>query len=72
MQVVVCSFIYEGSKTKTKQVSASEGNVSEAEQDNKLATPGSPPPSQNYGQPARGIWPSDLKSTHTGIDLMHG
>lgn len=72
VQVVVCSFIYEGSKTKTKQVSTSQGDVSEAEHDNKLATPASAPPSQNYNQPTRGIWPSDLKSTHTGIDLMRG
>ncbi|XP_028767429.1 AT-hook motif nuclear-localized protein 5 [Neltuma alba] len=69
VQVVVCSFIYEGSKTK--QGSASQGDASEAEHD-KLATPASAPPSQNYSQPSRGIWPSDLKSTHTGIDLMHG
>ncbi|KAI9075185.1 hypothetical protein K1719_042916 [Acacia pycnantha] len=72
VQVVVCSFTYEGSKTKTKQLSALEGDVSEAGHDNKSATPASAPPSQNYSQPTRGIWRSDLKSTHTGIDLMHG
>lgn len=72
MQVVVCSFIYEGSKTKTKPLSALEGDVSEAEHGNKLATPASAPPSQNYSQQTRGIWQADLKSTHTGIDLMNG
>ncbi|KAK4262756.1 hypothetical protein QN277_028271 [Acacia crassicarpa] len=70
VQVVVCSFIYEGSKTKTKPLSALEGDVSEAEHGNKLATPASAPPSQNYSQPTRGIWQSDLKNPSSFSGLI--
>lgn len=61
LQVVVCSFVYGESKAKTKEVSTSKDENGEGEHDgNKLATPSTAPPSQNYAQFTRGMWPSDL------------
>ncbi|KAF7828283.1 AT-hook motif nuclear-localized protein 5-like [Senna tora] len=58
VQVVVCSFVYGGSKTKTKQVSTSkEEENSEGENEDKLGTPAS---AQNYSQSVRGMWPSGI------------
>ncbi|WJX53938.1 hypothetical protein P8452_39878 [Trifolium repens] len=80
IQVVVCSFVYGGSsKVKTiKQGDATtNGENSEAHND-KLASPTSAPPSQNYISSPTGMWPrpqpSDVKSahTHTGFDLTRG
>ncbi|XP_027344324.1 AT-hook motif nuclear-localized protein 5-like [Abrus precatorius] len=78
VQVVLCSFVYGGSKTKTKQVTANNDESSEPQDSDKLASPASAPPIQNYIPSATNIWPvsrpGDLKSahTHTGIDLTRG
>ncbi|KAJ1411820.1 PPC domain [Sesbania bispinosa] len=79
VQVVVCSFVYGGSKTKTKQGSSSKDESCEPQHSDKLASPASapPPPSQNYMSSATGVWPGsrpELKSAHahTGIDLTRG
>ncbi|KAK7406136.1 hypothetical protein VNO78_07755 [Psophocarpus tetragonolobus] len=85
VQVVVCSFVYGGSKPKTKQVTAAatttKDSSSEPQGSDKLASPGSAPPNQNYtsSSPAPGIWPAssrpvEVKSAHphTGIDLTRG
>ncbi|KAG5070220.1 hypothetical protein AAZX31_01G204600 [Glycine max] len=83
VQVVACSFVYGGSKPKTKQVTTTttEDTSSEPQSSDKLASPGSvPPPNQNYtSSPAPGIWPAssrpvEVKSAHahTGIDLTRG
>ncbi|KAK7308978.1 hypothetical protein RJT34_05353 [Clitoria ternatea] len=77
VQVVVCSFVYGGSKPKSKQGTTSS---SEPQSSDRLASPASaPPPNQNYNSsPATGIWPGsrpvDVKSAHphTGIDLTRG
>ncbi|WVZ12724.1 hypothetical protein V8G54_017254 [Vigna mungo] len=80
VQVVVCSFVYAGSKPKTKQViTATKDNNSEPQSSDKLASPASAPPNQNYSSPAPGMWPAqsrplEVKSAHphTGIDLTRG
>ncbi|KAL2348039.1 hypothetical protein Fmac_002039 [Flemingia macrophylla] len=81
VQVVVCSFVYGGSKPKTKQVTTTKDSSSEPQGSDTLASPGSAPPKQNYtsSSPATGIWPAasrpvEVKSghPHTGIDLTRG
>ncbi|CAJ1927873.1 unnamed protein product [Sphenostylis stenocarpa] len=83
VQVVVCSFVYGTSKPKTKQVTttAIKDSSSEPQSSDKLASPASAPPNQNYtsSSPATGIWPAssrplEVKSAHphTGIDLTRG
>ncbi|CAI8589276.1 unnamed protein product [Vicia faba] len=84
VQVVVCSFVYGGSKVKTtKQGTATkDGDGSEPQSSDQLASPGSEPSNQNYTASGTGIgtmWLGsrqvDVKSEqhpHTGIDLMQG
>lgn len=86
MQVVACSFVYGGSKPKTKEVTTTttttKDSSSEPQSSDKLASPASaPPPNQNYtsSSPSPGIWPAssrpvEVKSAHphTGIDLTRG
>ncbi|KAL2342763.1 hypothetical protein Fmac_004048 [Flemingia macrophylla] len=80
VQVVLCSFVYGGSKTKSKQVIADKNESSKPPQTDKLASPASAPapPAQNYLPSATSIWPgsrpAELKSahTHTSIDLTRG
>ncbi|KAK7307858.1 hypothetical protein VNO77_41279 [Canavalia gladiata] len=79
VQVVVCSFVYGGTKPKTKHGSTTKDNDSEPQSSDKLASPASAPPNQNYtSSSAAGIWPGsrpmDVKSAHphTGIDLTRG
>ncbi|XP_061344556.1 AT-hook motif nuclear-localized protein 5-like [Gastrolobium bilobum] len=78
VQVVVCSFVYGGSKTKTKQGTTNQDESSEPHHSDKLGSPASAPPSQNYMPSATSMWhgsrPAELKSphTHTGIDLTRG
>ncbi|KAK7251302.1 hypothetical protein RIF29_34365 [Crotalaria pallida] len=78
VQVVVCSFLY-GGKTKTKQETATkDDDSSEPQHSDKLTSPASAPPSQNYIPSAAVLWPGsrseDAKSEqiHTGIDLTRG
>lgn len=81
VQVVVCSFVYAGSKPKTttKQGTTTKDDDSEPQSSDKLASPGSAAPNQNYPASATGMWPGtrpvvDVKSSHphTGIDLTRG
>lgn len=75
LQVVVCSFVYGDSKTKTKQVAHTNQGL-EAQHSDKLATPTSAMPIQNYAPSATGMWPSsrpvEVRNQHTGIDLTRG
>ncbi|XP_061337294.1 AT-hook motif nuclear-localized protein 5-like isoform X2 [Gastrolobium bilobum] len=70
VQVVVCSFLYGGSKPKTKEGTSTKESNSEPQSSDKLASP----PNQNYTSSATGMWPVDTKSAqpHTGIDLTRG
>ncbi|XP_052735821.1 AT-hook motif nuclear-localized protein 5 isoform X2 [Vigna angularis] len=81
VQVVLCSFVYGGSKTKPKQGLTITNESGEHPQHNdKMATPASAPPghNQNYLPSGSHIWPgpqpAELKNTqtHTGIDLTRG
>ncbi|KAJ0105979.1 hypothetical protein Patl1_17778 [Pistacia atlantica] len=74
VQVVVCSFVYGGSKTKNKQVAMPESDMNSTPQlSNKSATPIRAPVSQNFSSPAINVWPGsrlvDLRNPHTDIDL---
>ncbi|GLT90888.1 hypothetical protein SLE2022_088030 [Rubroshorea leprosula] len=78
VQLVVCSFVYGGSKSKNKQLASPKDNKdSSLQPSNKTATPSSAPPTQNYS-PAGGMiaWPGsqsvDLRNPHTDIDLTQG
>ncbi|KAJ7952320.1 AT-hook motif nuclear-localized protein [Quillaja saponaria] len=74
VQVVACSFLYGDSKTKSKEVTGSNGELSEMQNGNKSATPASAPPAQSYIPSATGVWSGsrsvDMKNT--GIDLTRG
>ncbi|KAK7318251.1 hypothetical protein RJT34_02950 [Clitoria ternatea] len=79
VQVVLCSFVYGGPKTKAKQgTNTNDDESSEPQQSDKLASPASAPPNQNYIPSTTSVWPgsrpTDLKSVHahTGIDLTRG
>ncbi|KAM0978719.1 hypothetical protein ACFX13_014932 [Malus domestica] len=77
VQVVLCSFVYGGSKTKNKQLADPNSDEnSEAQHSEKLGLPSSAPPTQNYNPSGAGIWPGsrqvDLRNAHTGIDLTRG
>ncbi|KAG5058566.1 hypothetical protein JHK86_013562 [Glycine max] len=81
--VMLCSFVYGGSKTMSKQATTLKDESSEPppQHNDKLASPASAPapPGQNFlPLSAANLWPgsrpAELKSAHmhTGIDLTHG
>ncbi|KAL9439393.1 hypothetical protein AB3S75_024956 [Citrus x aurantiifolia] len=77
VQVVVCSFVYGGSKIKSKQVAAPENDKNSTPQlSNKSATQIYPPASQNFPPSAMNAWPgfrtADLRNPHPDIDLTRG
>ncbi|KAA8520826.1 hypothetical protein F0562_011499 [Nyssa sinensis] len=77
VQVVVCSFVYGGSKTKNKTVAGVTSEENSALQSGeKSATPASASPGQNLTpNSAAGLWLGsrpDPRNPNTGIDLMHG
>ncbi|XP_038993615.1 AT-hook motif nuclear-localized protein 5-like [Hibiscus syriacus] len=75
VQLVVCSFTYGGSKTKTKQLASPQGSKDSAPSkfSNKSAME---PLAQNFAPPSTSIWPGsmpvDLRYPHTDIDLTRG
>jgi hypothetical protein len=79
-QVVLCSFVYGGSKPKTTKqgTTTKDDDDSEPQSSDQLASPGSAPPNQNYTASGTEMWLGsrsvDVKNAHphTGIDLMHG
>lgn len=74
----MCSFVYGGSKTKTKQVAGAKADNegSQVQDSDKLATPPSAMTPQNYIPSATGVWPgsrpAEMRNPHTGIDLTRG
>ncbi|XVF10612.1 hypothetical protein REPUB_Repub07fG0197600 [Reevesia pubescens] len=77
VQLVVCSFVYGGSKTKNKQLASPTGSKDNVPQlSNKSAMSTSAPSTQNYTPPSMSVWPGsrpvDLRNPHTDIDLMRG
>ncbi|XVF52887.1 hypothetical protein PTKIN_Ptkin05aG0054600 [Pterospermum kingtungense] len=77
VQLVVCSFVYGGSKTKNKQLASPSSSKDFVPQlSNKSATPTSAPSAQNFTPPSVNVWPGsrsvDLRIPHTDIDLTRG
>ena len=77
--MIVGSFIWGGSKTKSKKKEAIEGVTDFDHQtvDNSSVTFNSMPPDQNFTQVSSlAGWPSprplDMRSSHADIDLMRG
>ncbi|XP_050379039.1 AT-hook motif nuclear-localized protein 5 [Argentina anserina] len=78
VQVVLCSFVY-GSSNKIKNKPVAGPNSSESsdpQHSEKLPSPSTTPPTQNYAPSTAGIWPGgrlvDARNAHTGIDLTRG
>ncbi|KAF5734489.1 putative DNA binding protein [Tripterygium wilfordii] len=81
VQVVLCSFVYGGSKAKDKQVAApkDEGEPAHRPGDNSVTPKSAVPtsmPSQNYNPSPVNTWPHlgpvDQRNPHAGIDLTRG
>ncbi|XWS38373.1 hypothetical protein CRYUN_Cryun19dG0125600 [Craigia yunnanensis] len=77
VQLVVCSFVYGGSKTKNKQLASPTGSMECVPQlSSKSATPTTAPSTQNFTRPYMNVWPGprpvDLSNPHTDIDLTRG
>lgn len=77
VQLVVCSFIYGGSKTKTKQPASPQGSKESVPQFSpKSIMPTIASSTQNFTPPSMNIWPGsrpvDLRNPHTDIDLTRG
>lgn len=75
--MVVCSFVYGGSKIKSKQVAAPENDKNSTPQpSNKSATQIYTPASQNFPPSAMNAWSgfrtADLRNPHPDIDLTRG
>ncbi|XVF51495.1 hypothetical protein PTKIN_Ptkin04bG0189700 [Pterospermum kingtungense] len=76
VQLVVCSFVYGGSK-KSKQLASPEGSKDSMPQlSSGSAMPTNVPSTQNFAPPPMSVWPgsrpADLRNPHTDIDLMRG
>ncbi|XP_034709243.1 AT-hook motif nuclear-localized protein 5 [Vitis riparia] len=77
VQVVACSFVYGGSKTKNKNGDEPKGDQNSGLQPSESAAPSSVPLGQHFAPiSAMGMWPSsrqvDLRNPHTDIDLTRG
>ncbi|GAV57936.1 AT_hook domain-containing protein/DUF296 domain-containing protein [Cephalotus follicularis] len=76
-QVVCCSFIYGGSKSKDKQLNSCTADTDSALPSTyKSASPASAPARQNFSPSPVSVWPGsqpiDLRNPHSDIDLMRG
>ncbi|KAI7987051.1 hypothetical protein LOK49_LG13G01185 [Camellia lanceoleosa] len=78
LQVVVCSFVYGGSKSKTQMAVDPRGEQFPAlPPGEKSAAPAIAASGQNHHTPnsSAGGWPSSMphmRNPHTGIDLTRG
>ncbi|XP_062155693.1 AT-hook motif nuclear-localized protein 9-like [Alnus glutinosa] len=79
VQVIVGSFIWGGSKTKSKKKEASEGAINSEHQtaaDNPDALTGIPPAQNLSPTSSMGVWPGsrgvEMRNVHADIDLMRG
>ncbi|KAH7550303.1 hypothetical protein ACOSP7_024454 [Xanthoceras sorbifolium] len=77
VQVVVCSFVHGGSKTKNKQLAICESDMNSTPQpSNKSASTTCAPPSQHFTPSSMSGWhglrPLDQRNPHTEIDLTRG
>ncbi|XWS35776.1 hypothetical protein CRYUN_Cryun20dG0024900 [Craigia yunnanensis] len=78
VQVIVGSFLWDGSKTKKKKEGGQEGLRDSDNQsiDNLVATPGISPSQNLTPTSPAGVWPGsrlmDMRNAHIDIDLMRG
>ncbi|XP_057978333.1 AT-hook motif nuclear-localized protein 5 [Malania oleifera] len=77
VQVVACSFVYGGSKSKNKAVAGPKGSENLGHQPGESSAPPSLPSTQNLSPTsAMAIWsgsrPVNLRNPHTDIDLTQG
>lgn len=73
VQVVLCSFVYGGSKTKNKTgAPQKEKDDSTPDRVDKPDTAPSAPSQNQTPTPSMSIWPSNMRNPHTGIDLTRG
>lgn len=76
--MIVGSFIWGGSKTKSKKKEASEGAIDSEHQtaDNPDALTGIPPAQNLSPTSSMGVWPGsrgvEMRNAHADIDLMRG
>ncbi len=77
--MIVGSFIWGGSKTKSKKKEASEGAIDSERQtaaDNPDALTGIPPAQNLSPTSSMGVWPGsrgvEMRNVHADIDLMRG
>ncbi|XP_039056658.1 AT-hook motif nuclear-localized protein 5-like [Hibiscus syriacus] len=76
VQLVVCSFVYGGSKTKNKQLASPKGKDSMPQFCNETTMPTSAPSTQHFTPPPTSAWPGSrpvgLRNPPGDIDLMRG
>ncbi|KAK8521000.1 hypothetical protein V6N13_077124 [Hibiscus sabdariffa] len=76
VQLVVCSFVYGGSKTKNKQEASPKGKDSMPQFCSETTMPTSAPSTQHFTPPPMSAWPGSrpvgLRNPPGDIDLMRG
>ncbi|KAE8657321.1 Polynucleotidyl transferase isoform 1 [Hibiscus syriacus] len=76
VQLVACSFVYGGSKTKIKQLASPKGMDSMPQFCSETTTPASAAPTQHFTAPPVSVWPGSrpvgLRNPIGDIDLMRG
>ncbi|KAK8502658.1 hypothetical protein V6N12_073146 [Hibiscus sabdariffa] len=76
VQLVVCSFVYGGSKTKNKQEASPKGKDSLPQFCSETTMPTSAPSTQHFTPPTMSAWPGSrpvgLRNPPGDIDLMRG
>ncbi|KAA3463170.1 AT-hook motif nuclear-localized protein 5-like [Gossypium australe] len=76
VQLVVCSFVYGGSKTKNKQLASPKAEEAVPQRCSDSTMPTTAPSTQHFIPPSMSAWPGSrpvgLRNPHADIDLMRG
>ncbi|KAK5777667.1 AT-hook motif nuclear-localized protein 5-like [Gossypium arboreum] len=76
VQLVVCSFVYGGSKTKNKQLASPKAEEAVPQRCSDSTMPTTAPSTQHFTPPSMSAWPGSrpigLRNPHADIDLMRG
>ncbi|KAG8476525.1 hypothetical protein CXB51_033443 [Gossypium anomalum] len=76
VQLVVCSFVYGGSKTKNKQLASPKAEEAVPQRCSDSTMPTTAPSTQHFIAPSMSAWPGSrpvgLRNPHADIDLMRG
>ncbi|MBA0657118.1 hypothetical protein Goklo_009426 [Gossypium klotzschianum] len=76
VQLVVCSFVYGGSKTKNKQLASPKAEEAVPQRCGDSTMPITAPSTQHFIPPSMSAWPGSrpvgLRNPHADIDLMRG